>query len=217
MKRWIITGFAVCLLLIGQMGCGGQDAVYLEEYLVSEDTETLIENTLTDTQEIEEVSCTTQLSEQEKVCYVYVCGAVCAPGVYELPVGSRIYEALALAGGMTEEASVDFVNQAEIVADGQMIRIPTEAEVEAGIEFDGETLLPSEADSKNGDADSRINLNTAGTAELMTLPGIGESKAMSILAYRENHGAFSSVEDVMKVEGIKEGVYNRIKDYIRVN
>ena len=64
--------------------------------------------------------------------------------------------------------------------------------------------------------DGRINLNTATQEELMTLPGIGEAKAKSILAWREDHGSFEQIEDIMKIEGIKEGVFSKIKDYVKV-
>lgn len=229
MKRWMITCFAVSLLLSGQTGCGRNDTVYLEKAFASEDTEE------TGTPEQEEgagdtenagmretpqgtVQSTEDAGEaaqsRPRVCYVYVCGAVREAGVYALPEGSRIYEAIALAGGLSDEACADYVNQAEVLADGQMIRIPTEAEA---------ADLPREASASDGTAeqaaepaDDRVDLNTAGMAELTALPGIGEAKAESILAYRESHGGFSTAEDIMKVEGIKEGVYNRIKDYIRV-
>ncbi len=229
MKRWMITCFAVSLLLSGQTGCGRNDTVYLEKAFASEDTEE------TGTPEQEEgagdtenagmretpqgtVQSTEDAGEaaqsRPRVCYVYVCGAVREAGVYALPEGSRIYEAIALAGGLSDEACADYVNQAEVLADGQMIRIPTEAEA---------ADLPREASASDGTAeqaaepaDDRVDLNTAGMAELTALPGIGEAKAERILAYRESHGGFSAAEDIMKVEGIKEGVYNRIKDYIRV-
>lgn len=229
MKRWIITCFAVSLLLSGQTGCGRNDTVYLEKASVSEDTEETgtpkQEEGAGDTENAgmrETPQGTVQSTEdageaaqsRPRVCYVYVCGAVREAGVYALPEGSRIYEAIALAGGLSDEACADYVNQAEVLADGQMIRIPTEAEA---------ADLPREASASDGTAeqasepaDDRVDLNTAGMAELTALPGIGEAKAERILAYRESHGGFSAAEDIMKVEGIKEGVYNRIKDYIRV-
>ncbi len=229
MKRWMITCFAVSLLLSGQTGCGRNDTVYLEKAFASEDTEEPgtpeQEEGAGDTENAgmrETPQGTVQSTEdageaaqsRPRVCYVYVCGAVREAGVYALPEGSRIYEAIALAGGLSDEACADYVNQAEVLADGQMIRIPTEAEA---------ADLPREASASDGTAeqaaepaDDRVDLNTAGMAELTALPGIGEAKAERILAYRESHGGFSAAEDIMKVEGIKEGVYNRIKDYIRV-
>ncbi len=163
-------------------------------------------------------------------CYVYVCGAVVNPGVYVLKENSRIYEAVALAGGLTEDASAESVNQAQTVSDGQMIRILTKEEAAAGVTNSGtaaESGNTAVTQSASGDgdtagdgsseaADGKVNLNTASATELMTLPGIGQSKADSIIAYRESCGGFSGIEEIMNVDGIKEGVYNRIKDYIKV-
>ena len=107
-----------------------------------------------------------------------------------------------------EDACEDSVNQAEEVADGQMIRILTKAEAEEEKALSQNDAQPS---------DGRINLNTADEQELMSLPGIGASKAQSILAYREEKGGFSSTEDIMNITGIKEGVYAKIKDCITVD
>lgn len=230
MKRWIITGFAVCVLLFGQTGCGGNDTVYLEKASALEDAENtqmqMTEPELTDAARKESAQTagggTTaedaldapKDAGQARECYVYVCGAVQNAGVYALPEGSRVYEALALAGGFCDGACEDYVNQAEPVSDGQMIWIPTEEEAKAAFGPDGAAGAGMADESAS---DGRVDLNTADEAALMTLPGIGASKAKSILAYRDSHGGFSAAEDIMNVEGIKEGVYNRIKDYIRVN
>lgn len=168
-----------------------------------------------------------------EACYVYVCGAVEHPGVYVLKEGSRIYEAVALAGGLTGEASPESVNQAQTVSDGQMVRILTKEEVSSGVAVNvaagavedvtgGAAGTGSSGNGESGKNETalsetaKVNLNTASAAELMTLPGIGQSKADRIIAYRETKGSFSGIEEIMNVEGIKEGVYNRIKDYIRV-
>lgn len=135
---------------------------------------------------------------------VYVCGAVVHPGVYELAEGSRIYEAVAMAGGMTEDASPTAVNQARVLTDGEMIEILTADEEQ-------EQRILQEADS-----DGKVNLNTADAEELKTLPGIGDAKANSILAYREQHGAFAAIEDIKNIEGIKDGIFARLEDYIKV-
>ena len=138
--------------------------------------------------------------------FVYVCGAVCRPGVYELPSGSRVYEAVAAAGGMTEEADERSLNQAELLADGQQITVCTREEAAS---------LPVPSGS-GGAADGRINLNTATREQLMTLPGIGEVRADAILAYREQNGRFDSVEEIQQVEGIKGKVFEKIRDQIEV-
>ena len=149
--------------------------------------------------------------KEEKTIFVYVCGAVNKPGVYELPEDARVYEAIACAGGVREDAAEEHINQAQIVADGERIYIPTKEEAEQGTL---ESVL-TQPDSRN--AEGKVNINTASRDELKTLSGIGDSKADSIIQYRETHGAFRNIEELMNVEGIKEGVFNKIKDRITVN
>ncbi len=135
---------------------------------------------------------------------VYVCGEVRAPGVYELPEGSRIVDAVEAAGGMTEAASGTWLNLAEPVSDGQKIEVPSETEA-------------SELEKVQQEAQSGlVNLNTASAEELMTLTGIGESKAEAILSYREEHGGFEKPEELMEIPGIKEGVFEKIRDQVTV-
>lgn len=136
--------------------------------------------------------------------YVYVCGHVGKPGVYAVDKDARIYDAIVLAGGVSEDGRGEALNQAEHMTDGQTIYVP-------GLEEEY-AVSSEEADSEDG----WVNLNTASREELMTLPGIGESKAETIIQYREEHGAFKAVEDLMAIPGIKEGIYNRIKDQVRV-
>ena len=135
---------------------------------------------------------------------VYVCGEVKSPGVYELPEGSRIVDAVEAAGGMTEAASGTWLNLAEPVSDGQKIEVPSETEA-------------SELEKEHQEAQpGLVNLNTASAEELMTLTGIGESKAEAILSYREEHGGFEKPEELMEIPGIKEGVFEKIRDQVTV-
>jgi competence protein ComEA len=121
------------------------------------------------------------------------------------------------AGGLREDAAEESVNQARQIEDGEMIRILTQEEAaQAGDEEAGEGAENDVKAETANDSDGRIDLNLATVAELMTLPGIGQAKADSIVRYREKNGAFSSIEEIKQVEGIKEGVYNRIKDNIKV-
>ena len=147
--------------------------------------------------------------------YVHVCGAVNAPGVYELRTDARIYEALEAAGGMTEDAAADWINQAEALSDGERIYVPTQEEAEESAQsVSGQWADPNR--NAGGSVSDKININTAAKEELMTLSGIGASKAESILKYRQEHGNFQSIEDLKKIEGIKDGVFNKIKDDITV-
>lgn len=153
--------------------------------------------------------------EKKAFVYVHVCGAVKNPGVYELPEGSRVFEAVQAAGGFTQEAQQAYVNQAQEVLDGDMLVIPTleQAENLAGYGLLNEGMTAQETDAdKNG----LVNLNTAQKEELCTLPGIGEAKAEAILAYREKKGSFTAKEELKNIEGIKDGVYLKIEDKIYV-
>lgn len=149
----------------------------------------------------------------ESCVYVHVCGAVKSPGVYRLDREARVFEAVRAAGGLTEDAAGEYINQAETVADGGRIYVPTVEETQQDGTGVGETKLTGNLD---GNKKGKVNINTAGKDELMELTGIGEAKAQSILDYREEHGRFKTVEELMQVEGIKEGVFNKIKENITI-
>ena len=137
---------------------------------------------------------------QNDYVYVYVCGAVNSEGVYQLPTGSRVYEAIESAGGFKEDAAKASVNQAKVLSDEESIYVPTMGEqIEPVIENDG-----------------KVNINCATKEELMNLPGIGESRADSIIKYREKNGGFQTIEDIMQVSGIKGALFEQIKDLIKV-
>ena len=158
--------------------------------------------------------------KENTVIYVDVTGAVKAPGVYTLPAGSRVFEAIALAGGAREDASLENLNQAGILQDGQQIRVYTEEEAAQMAQQGSLPSLPgaeAAAGQKEGQEASKVNINTAGKDELMTLTGIGETRAEAILAYRQETGGFQVPEDLMQVEGIKEKTFEKLKDQITVN
>ncbi len=140
---------------------------------------------------------------------VHVTGCVVAPGVYQLPEGSRVYEAIVLAGGFTEEADEEYLNQAAILSDGERIYIYSTEETATASDYTDKNI--------SQDEDTLVNINTATKETLMTLPGIGESRAESIIAYREEYGVFRTIEDIMKVSGIKDAAYSKLKKYICVD
>lgn len=151
-------------------------------------------------------------TESEALICVHVCGAVNAPGVYEMAEGSRVCDAVALAGGFAEDADSTWINQAGYVQDGQQLYVYT-AEETQGLSRDA----PPHGEAAVQDtADGLVNLNTAGREELMTLPGIGEAKADAIIAWRTEHGAFGAIEEIQQISGIKEAVFSKIKDRITV-
>lgn len=155
--------------------------------------------------------------EPGSIC-VHVCGRVVNPGVYVLSSGSRIYEAVEAAGGLCGDAAGEYLNQASQMEDGQQIYVPSMEEAAqgtAGMQKTGGSPLQASPDGV-GAEDGKVNLNTAPKEQLMTLSGIGEAKAAAIIRYREEHGGFQKIEELKEVEGIKEGVFNKVKDQIRI-
>ncbi|MCR5343759.1 MAG: helix-hairpin-helix domain-containing protein [Butyrivibrio sp.] len=165
-------------------------------------------------------------SKAPETIMVHVCGAVLCEGVYELPTGSRVVDAIKAAGGFLQDADSDFVNQATILEDGVKIKIPTVEEsmatgdgaddtASAGSDDAGITgAVTAEAESSS--ESGKVNINTASESELCDIPGIGQSRAKNIIAYREENGKFGTIEDIMKVTGIKDKFFSKIKDHIKV-
>lgn len=146
------------------------------------------------------------------ILYVHVCGAVENPGVYEFSQGDRIFSAIDAAGGFSEDASMDYVNLAEELSDGMKIFIPTVDEVEELKQAGIEGIVT--ADMPETNQSGLININTADATLLTTLPGIGETRAAAIIAYRDAHGSFMKPEDITKVSGIGQSTYEKFKDQI---
>lgn len=147
----------------------------------------------------------------EEVLFVHVCGEVASPGVYEMHSGQRIYEAIDAAGGFTAEAAESYLNLAEPVTDGMKVEVPGKGQAE---EWQESGLV---AGNSLGQENSHVNLNTATKDQLMTLKGIGEARAADIIRYRQEHGRFDKIEDIMQVPGIKETAFQKIKDEITVS
>jgi len=158
---------------------------------------------------------------EDEVLYVHICGAVVQEGVYMLPAGSRLTEGIAAAGGFTAEADTSFHNLAACLQDGQKVYVPTKEEVkdmsvEERLTYDA---LPKEetADGTGTGTAQKVNLNTADVSRLMTLSGVGQSKAEAIIQYRTKVGAFSDIEEIKNVTGIGDAMFERIKEYITVD
>ena len=166
---------------------------------------------------------------QPEMIYVDVCGAVANPGVFQLAAGSRVFQAIEAAGGYLPEAVQNCVNRAGVLTDGQQLYILTQEEMERqGLDpaemsgaSDGQMNGSAGTGQNTGIAaqaqqDNRININTADETQLTTLTGIGATRAQAIIAYRQEHGPFAAIEDIMNVQGIKEGTFAKIKDEIVV-
>lgn len=143
--------------------------------------------------------------------YIHVFGAVEHPGLYVLPDGSRVVDAVFAAGGLRESAAPEGVNLARELADGEQIAVPTKEQVASG-----EVPTPAQPDGSGGGSESPIDLNAAGPTELEALPGIGPALAQRIIAWRDDNGPFGSVDDLLAVSGIGEKVLAGIRDLVRV-
>jgi len=198
----LILALMICALLLFT-GCASEMPEFMDVQSVVDDT---------DRQEDaiqQEISAIEEAAEDEKSepVIVHICGAVVNPGVYELPPGSRIVDAVDKAGGLSVDADESYVNLAAVPNDGEQIFIPT-------IE---ESVIMKKTRQETGVSSGKVNINTADKALLCTLPGIGDTRAADIIAYRQEHGNFSTIEDIMQVSGIKEGSFQKIKEMIVVN
>jgi competence protein ComEA len=160
---------------------------------------------------------------------VSITGAVATPGLYELPGGSRVQHVLDAAGGVRADADLAAVNPAVRVQDGEQIVIPAISQGNAAVDQAAESpTSPAEAmaissnspvpedDVAETNGTTTIDINTADQEELEQLPGIGPAKAGAIIAYREEHGPFQTVEELANVEGISEEMVKDLSSYIHV-
>ena len=158
--------------------------------------------------------------------FVHVCGAVKKEGVYELSPDARVVDAIRAAGGCTKKAASFGINQAEALKDGVQVYVPTKAEIKketngvgslASFGTEGvRTGLSSQGMNPGGGGDALININLATKEELMKLNGVGEAKAELIITYRQAKGGFKDIKDIMKIKGIKQKFFDKIKDKICV-
>ena len=177
-----------------------------------------------DDSEVENVE---QTSTGNKI-YVYVAGEVNNKGVVILDEGSRIVDAIELAGGTTDKADISKINLAYVLEDGTKINIPGKDELKNNKGFrhiisgadessDENILLENNTETKeNSKRNSRVNINNASQTELETLPGIGPSLALKIINYRNENGKFKVIDDIKNVNGIGENKYKELEKYITV-
>ncbi len=158
----------------------------------------------------------TNAPEAVRSVYVHVCGAVTKEGVYVLPEGSRITDGIAAAGGFLEDADTTYHNLAARLADGQKIYVPTTEETRNLSAEERGVSAVGRSEDNGAEGIKKVNLNTANVTELMTLSGIGEAKAESIIRYREKVGSFQSIEELKHVSGIGEAMFERVRENIVV-
>lgn len=170
------------------------------------------------TMQAPQVSDKDKTDKEVKKYYSYVCGAVKNPGVYEFKEGARIMDLIKSAGGFSKYADDTYLNLALTVSDSDKIYVPTKQETKEAVRKgpNGEIVLDGTLDECENDPSDKVNINTADIDKLTSLPGIGEAKAKSIISYREDQGTFQTIEELKNVEGIKDGVYQKIKDLISI-
>lgn len=221
-KYYCFPVISVLFILAVMTGCGNREAQFLIDGLQQARAEVDAEEAqapeeqdqLSDEKEVKETGAPEK--EHNSFIYVDVCGAVVNPGVFQLEEGSRVFQAIEAAGGYLSEAAETCVNRAEVLSDGQQLYIFTREEMEqqginAGTAGNAAMNQPDAAG-----LDGKVNINTADESQLTTLTGIGATRAQAIIAYREENGPFSAIEDIMNVQGIKEGTFQKIKDDIVV-
>lgn len=218
-KRMIFICMIAVVSAFLLAGCGRKDA-----YVISGE---ILDESLVDASSVDE---TVLDSGPSATIYVDVDGAVLRPGVYSLPDNARVFDAVDAAGGLLPEACSEILNQAEHVSDGQKLYIMTKEEWEVQKELGGSqewtgTLEGTGKQGQNGTQgtqkqaeqdDELVDLNRATEGELCTLPGIGQTRAQAIIAYREASGGFRSIDEIQNVSGIKSGTYEKIKNKIKV-
>lgn len=149
-------------------------------------------------------------SPEQDLITVDVKGAVKSPGIYDLPVGSRVHDAVQKAGGLTEEADSKSLNLAQKVSDEALVYVPTKGEEAVSQQTASGTTASTSKDKK-------VNLNKASLEELKQVKGLGGKRAQDIIDHREANGRFKSVDELKKVSGIGAKTIEKLKDYVTVD
>ena len=153
-----------------------------------------------------------EIEEIKETIMVDIKGEIQNPGTYELEMGNRIIDVINKSGGLTDDADVRSINLSEKLEDEMLIVIPSKEE-----SVNNQPVINSKNNTNVNQAqDSKISINTANVSTLMTLKGIGQKKAESIVEYREKNGLFKKIEDITNVSGIGNSIFDKIKDYIKV-
>ena len=225
MRKVILISLAIVMLLSG-CSYANREPVFTDSSVQMESSAAFL--SLSDdnigTNDSQEKEAEGAQEKAAEAIFVYVCGAVAMPGVYELSKGSRVIDAVNAAGGLTDEADETYVNLAASLEDGIKLRIPTIAETKgeqgSAQKSDAQLeVMTKSIEGNDGTSDKEsalVNINTASVEQLKTLPGIGDAVAGRIVDYRTECGKFSCIEDIMKISGIKDKLFQKIKDRITV-
>ena len=148
-----------------------------------------------------------EVVEQDLIT-VDVKGAVKTPGIYDLPVGSRINDAVQKAGGLTDNADSKSINLAQRISDEALVYVPTKEEA---------TSQEAHSNASNTKENKKVNLNKASLEELKQVKGLGAKRAQDIIDHRESNGKFKSVDELKKVSGIGAKTIEKLKEYVTVD
>jgi len=148
---------------------------------------------------------------------VYVTGSVANPGVYSLPPDTRVSDAIQAAGGLLPEADPNLLNLAAVISDGQRLWIPAKVIATAATGSQNTTSICVKMTPLPPSQEHPLNINTATVDQLDMLPGIGAVKAAQIIAYRDQNGPFTSIDELQKVPGITASIYEKIKNLITIS
>lgn len=185
-------------------------------FIMQNNNEIEYENVYIANNEVVEDNSENIIKQEFEKIKVHISGEVKNPGIYELESGSRIQDAIDIAGGQSEQADLDKVNLAYELEDGQKIKIPGIFELESEYIYSdsGENVIVS--DKNVSVSKSKININKATAEELEKISGVGPSLASKIILYREQNGKFEDIEDLKNVSGIGDRKFETIKEYIVV-
>ena len=202
----------ILLLLMTLAGCEHQESrliSYNGNYLNDEGAYYSASENTTSILCLDEENTVDDIEEAKESIYVSILGEVSSPGVYVMPEGSRTYELINEAGGATENADTARLNLVSLLEDGMQITVPS-------YEADQDSPAPVVMGNPESEGSKRslVNINTASVSELTTLTGIGTTRAEAIINYRDSVGGFEKCEDLMNVTGIKQGIYDKLKDEI---
>ncbi len=217
LKKYWYIGLIILIIVIGLIIFKPSDAEpEIVSDLILEVEESVLEESIVETIQID------------------IKGAVKNPGVYEMKTNSRVNDAIAISGGLTDDADTSVINLSKNLTDEMVIIIYTKEEVAEMLKGDTsvkyiekecvcpklendaciDNVIDNKPDNSNDTTDQKVSLNTATVEELMQLPGIGEVKAQAIITYREENGGFKTIEELMEVNGIGEATFNKIKDQL---
>lgn len=204
-KKIVIISITIIILIVGYFNNSKEEKI-------------IEENKILDTSENK---TNTNESDTNSQIIVHIAGAVKKSGIVKLQEGSRIEDAIELAGGLSDDADITNINLAYVIEDGTKIRIPSKKDKEIQKEqyIISDSGIETEEDEKNSnssDSKNIININKANQTELESLPGIGPSLATRIVEYREQNGNFKNIEDIKNVSGIGDSKFENIKNYIKV-